>query len=501
MIHQIRCREILEVTGPATPIVNRWVFVVVAINLIWVNGPVSAFPTAGFDEFESAANVIIELGSVNGPMPRQIPLSLVGPARISREDPVDPGNGQLEIATEIVMLFLRGVTDFDPTEEGLDLVTIRESSSRESLGVIRQKAVGQDFPADSKFDVFVEITTPFGVLHNKESIKLGAVIHSIPPFHIEYIPSVDQDVALFDMIGTQVGSIRHPSHFVGEKPSFSVAPRGGSGLDQGDIFELKELMPPDPISHANLGLVAGDDIDALAYGIDFITPLSGLRFSVDPDAVGVAGSAVNTEASKVRNEAHGDEFSVFPLLPTGGSNRQEIDENGDTAPDFPLLISDDVDALTEPPTSFVDIDDDGTPNFPVYFSLAPGSPSLMSLSVSAADILMSVNGGPPRRFIKEADLGLMPDDDVDAFCFNDLTNTVVFSLAPGSPTLMGMRGPADLFGGMATPIAAPPPVFVPAAKLGLLLDDNLNALKCTVEGFYADGIFTEDFETGDTSKW
>ena len=143
------------------------------------------------------------------------------------------------------------------------------------------------------------------------------------------------------------------------------------------------------IPAANLGLIAADDVDALSYGIDFLAlPVKDIRFSVDPAAVGVPKSAVNVEAGKVPNEAHGDEFRPVPPPPAifGGTNLQVLDESGDTGNPFPLLISDDVDSLTEPPTSFVDVDSDGIPDSAVSFSLTPGSPSLTAIGAGPADI-------------------------------------------------------------------------------------------------------------------
>ena len=53
---------------------------------------------------------------------------------------------------------------------------------------------------------------------------------------------------------------------------------------------------------------------------------------------GGPGSAVNLEATKTPNEAHGDEY--WTSLGNLFSNAQELDEDGDTAPPVPLQISD-----------------------------------------------------------------------------------------------------------------------------------------------------------------
>jgi hypothetical protein len=112
----------------------------------------------------------------------------------------------------------------------------------------------------------------------------------------------------------------------------------------------------------------------------------------------------------------------------------------------------------------------------------------------ASDILLSLGGGPPFVFLPESALGLGtfgPGDDVDAFCL-DLTTlppTVLYSLAPGSPSLVATgTNASDLFlvPAAGPPIPPPVPPAVPSAALGLLFTDNLNALKCT-QHLEADG--------------
>lgn len=433
--------------------------------------PAAAYPSAGTDAFDSSALITLDLSLIGGPT---LTVTVAGPTIVERSKPYNPGDGRMTIDTEIVSLHLTGMTALGP-------VVVRESSFRESTGQVTQQTPGEDFPADSFFDVFVEIDTPLGTFLNKDPILLQAVIDSLPPFQKEYTPPPFIGVPLYTTNGRQVGVITHASHYVGQKPSFSVAPGGPSGLDAAEIFDLPTAprIPP-----ASLGLTTKDDLDGLSYGLDYIDPDANnmdLRFSVDDASVGVSGSAVDTEASKVPNEAHGDEFAVMPLLPFGGSNVQILDETGDTAPPFPLLISDDLDALTEPPASFVDPDGDGVPDFPVYFSLSTGSPSLGTILATPADILMSVGGGAPSVVFAAGALGLTSADDVDAFCLDLSTSTVLYSLAPGSPSLViAGAGPADLFLviGAGPPIATPF-AYVPAFILGLDAKDNLNALKCT----------------------
>jgi uncharacterized protein (TIGR03437 family) len=307
-------------------------------------------------------------------------------------------------------------------------------------------------------------------------IRLMAMIDAIPPFGSQYMPEgTFPGVDLVDESGQVVGFLSHIGHFVGQHPTYSVAPDGPSSYDPADLFG----RPTAPrIRASDLGLAAGDDVDGVSYGIDqLFPPLIDVRFSVDENSVGRVGSAVRREAEKSPKQAHGDEFRVTPFAQAGGgSNVQELDEDGDTAPPFPLQISDDVDSLTEQPPEFADGDGDGVPERDVYFTLSAGSPSLATLSAAPSDILVTTSGGPPTVFVAHSELGLTPDDDIDAFCLDSNNKTLLYSLAPGSASLAGQSA-ADTFLAANLPVATPLRWFQ-SSHLGLEASDNVNALKC-----------------------
>ena len=334
----------------------------------------SAYPGAGRDDFPSSAIVTLEF--MDG---QKLNLNAVGPTSIERSAPFDAGNGLETIATEITQMNLRSDSALGPVE-------IRESGSRQSIGQIQQKTAGVDFPANSFFDVFVEVIvqTPLGriVLHNEDPIRLVAMIDDIPPFHAAYMPEGTFDsVDLLDQSGAKFATIEHTIHFVGQKPSFSVAPGGPSALDPADIFDVPrsaDRLQAD--TGLGLSFPGSDNVDALSYGNDFIDDFVEFKFSVDESSQGAVGSAVRCQAEQNPPEAHGDEFWVS--LANLGSNALEIDEDGSVpptcgkAPPFRLQVSDDVDAITEPPLPFPDPDGNGVPDRPVYVSLEMGSPSL-----------------------------------------------------------------------------------------------------------------------------
>ncbi len=429
----------------------------------------AAYPPAGVDAFDSVGQFRVSSSRFGIP---DTPVTLTGPTQIRRGDPYDPGDGRLQIDTQIEQMALGGTTAI-----GNVLVKVIPPSP----GMIKQKQAGVDFPADSRFQIRVEvqIASTLGTIRlfsdPATPITLMAMIDAIPPFGSQYMPDETfAGVDLLDESGQVVGALSHIGHLVGQHPTFSVAPAGSSGLDPADLLGRPTAAR---VRAGSLSLGSGDDVDALSYGLDFLyPPLMDVRLSVDANSRGRLGSAVRREADKSPNEAHGDEFRVTPFPQSGGgSNVQVLDESGDTAPPFPLLISDDVDALTEQPPEFADGDGNGTPDRPVYFSLAAGSPSLAAGSFSPADILVS-SGGPPTVFISHSELGLMPTDDIDAVCLTSSSRSILYSLAPGSPSLAG-HSAADTFLALILPVASPSVHFT-AGNLGLDPGDNLNAMKC-----------------------
>ncbi|UCE28552.1 MAG: hypothetical protein JSV85_04520 [Candidatus Bathyarchaeota archaeon] len=115
------------------------------------------------------------------------------------------GDDRLKIDTEIMYMNLVGTGDL------LGPVTIAESPSKASSGAIQQQVVGEDFPADSFFDVFIEIETtlpyPLSTLHNDDPHHLSAVILGVPPLGTSYTTPLSVDKPLKDELGNIVGYI------------------------------------------------------------------------------------------------------------------------------------------------------------------------------------------------------------------------------------------------------------------------------------------------------
>jgi hypothetical protein len=141
------------------------------------------YPPAGEDRFErTVATVEIE---VTLPGVGALPVALAGletvemegPMLVLRSDPRDSdGDDLVDIETEIVQLQLTGTSSFGPIE-------VRQSPDRRSMGIVEQQTPGQDFPADSFFDVFLEVEIlDIGLVgYNSEPIRMEAELSDLPP--------------------------------------------------------------------------------------------------------------------------------------------------------------------------------------------------------------------------------------------------------------------------------------------------------------------------------
>ncbi len=517
------------------------------------------------------------------------------------------------------------IRDMNLTGNGFTILAGQNliASGLRSLGEIEARQVGADSPANSFFNLYLEILVPAFAggpmtLTNQTPLTVEIQgIMSLPPMGGEYLHSfkIRGKIPLFDTAGCFAGWIEEGNHGLGATGGFPPLPRaqlewpvvfsvdvGAEGLLQpdpchpwpNDVFSLGtaggygyategELFqasgfnlpmgtpdntnvdiisaslgigpvpgggppftgpfnppaaaPPPPGGAGTLGLAPGDNINAVSFGWD---GGDTLLFSVDPNAMGVAGSAVNFEAvvspfsgmcvnggggppsasigGDPGQEAAGDIFIstqvIFPPWGAGppiggmtpapfGSNILGWDElnlglqGADTTCSALGSFEDDLDALEEDTASAVDPNQNGVIEMGegyIYFSVDLGSPS-----AAAEDVMVSVQGPPPGAgfvvYAAAPAIGLQAGDDIDALCVSDrsgpvggpdgiwnLFDTMLFSLAAGSPTLAAIgASPGDVF--VVTFTIPVPTVLVTAAQLGLQSiaagysqDDELNAL-------------------------
>lgn len=229
-----------------------------------------------------------------------------------------------------------------------------------------------------------------------------------------------------------------PGHAAPPVPFFSIDKASPSvGLvSPADILAPGPVGGPPvvAVSLFALGLTIDDELDALAFVPSFYG--SDPHFSVDRLSVGLPGGPlppdVSTEAAA--GQAAGDVFSTSFASP--GINTLAINQDalGLIPPTFPGVVTpagtaiDNVDALEYAPAGFIPL-----PGVTV-FSLAAGSPTLTAIVAGPQDILVWTGTGPPAVLMPGAALGLVPGDDLDALAF--VAGGPFFSLAPGSPSLV-----------------------------------------------------------------
>jgi hypothetical protein len=242
-----------------------------------------------------------------------------------------------------------------------------------------------------------------------------------------------------------------------------------------------------------------------------------ILFSVDRETVGVAtpnpnlaalGVPYNVFDQAARGQAAGDQFMSTALFTraegltstTFAFNntlvRNNFNEGGTDFAAEPFTSAAAV-AVDDPEDCVDATMFSGVDGTPLYYSAGSASPSLGSLPVymapSGAHVYFTPMAyGEPVLFASFVDLGLQEEDDIDALLVFDTNanavfdgaDQVLFSLTPGSPSLLSIPdasvtgAAADVF------VAAPgeaPAVFASAGDLGLGdALDNVNALDYTL---------------------
>ena len=515
--------------------------------------PCEQFPLLGSDNSQSLGVVVIEI-----PPPLNIidTIFVTGPTIIQRSDPmVDPVTGDHFIETEIVEMQLQG------TGQRLGHIVIQQSFNMPSLGEIRDVNPDPyyDFPAESYFEVFIEVFTELPVapvLHNEIPLRISTVIDCIPPYGNPYEHELETGgIPLVDPTGVTVAFILQAAHKL-ENPLFSVVPAGnldltalgpftfpgraffGGGIVEPEVPNLG-WPPIGRIAPPLLGLdLAGgiDNLNALSFGNDQVEQdpfdIVSLSFSVDNASAGIAGTSVDFEVV-VGTDYGAPDLPAPPehiadvfYSPLTGMNFLLLDEKDPTCNVFNMTVTnsvptasnctqpgnppgwpggpnpEDTDALEFSNIFFVgkDTDFDGDLdllNGNVFFSIDPNSASV-GITVpdfrpgtpdgvaTPDDILMAPPPGGLFGVYASGilDIGLLPGDDLDALCLFDAdsigfldpgTDIALFSLAPGSPSLGG--SPADIF---YTDFTGSFSLTIPAALLGLLSGDNVDAMDCQI---------------------
>jgi len=188
--------------------------------------PCEGFPAAGEDVMQTELSHRVRLFGL-GPNGGDLicDADMIGPTTVDRSDPyIDPDTGLCCIDTEIVAMRLEGN---DPI---CGPVIITPCPDRPSTGQICAKSTDAAFPANSFFDVYMQIEIPnLGiVLKNCAPVRMECMIDQIPPFNCFYQLRLS-DVPLY-----------RPEHCA-QLPNADIQPVGQ--------IEAAAHVPRDPCDH------------------------------------------------------------------------------------------------------------------------------------------------------------------------------------------------------------------------------------------------------------
>lgn len=165
-------------------------------------------PPRGRDCFDSWITLEITLNPPVVPFACSETLMLPGPVKMLRGDPFDPGDGRDVIDTIFACGILRGPSAC----LGGTNVTVHPSRTLTSSGRIQSIAPSENFPADSFFDVFMEMETVAGQFHTNASTHMTTTINAVPPGPGEIYYGPGTVIPLFDSANNLIGSIKEISH-------------------------------------------------------------------------------------------------------------------------------------------------------------------------------------------------------------------------------------------------------------------------------------------------
>lgn len=273
----------------------------------------------------------------------------------------------------------------------------------------------------------------------------------------------------------------------------SSAACGSAGLDlcspAADVFANFPAATPATLSgSAALNLLPGDVVTSFSFGREHAWPASRIRFSVGNGSAGIAGVPPDV-ASEALAADHAADIFDGGTVSHPMANARLVDGNGLPAMAAPAS------GLAEPGDELRDFascspSSANLVGSAVYFSLAPGSPTLAALSATSADLLSTqfLTAAPVIVATTAATLGLVAGDVIDALMADPVGPyfgaPIVLSLADGSPSLATIPASgADLL------YAPGPGVLISAAALGLGAGDDIDGLDISND---ADGDLVAD---------
>ncbi len=400
-------------------------------------------------------------------------LDLTGSLVWMRSAPQAPEASNCRIAIEVVGL--RAVGEASP----FGAIRVTHDPARSAAGELQSAGTPCVFPVSGFVDLALRIEVenfPVDLVTETEVRVTVPSLAALPPLFESWIAT--GPMALRNADDPSVPSFASISDALRLSfPHTLTAVAGDDALLQGVGSD-----PPPAIPAVRLSLLDEDVIDALSFGLETID---------DPSVTRIAFSKAMAQA----------EEPVFISAFTDGHERLiEPAELG--------LTGSGVAALDLSSPTGVDSDSNTLPERPVFFSLAPGSPTLAGMGAVAADILVfDPTLGLGIFAFADTDLGLTLNDDIDALClmkaglpipflrhgvsdvaaqFDGVRNSqhdwALYSLAPGSPSLaLFQASPSDIFitnFSRRVGSNAGSTVYVDRSALGLGAQDDIDAMSC-----------------------
>ena len=201
----------------------------------------------GIDTFES--NVEIRLAGflrINRlATPR---FSLRGKAKVERAASTSPEIARFQALMTLKEMNLVGRVlgakiklSLSPTQESKGIVEGR--ADPRSLDPTQPDPTGT---LKSRFDVYVEITTPQGTMYNKEPLSMKAKLRSVPPGWAKYkqsIPSTTLFDKAMDALTADIVNATLTVKLVSSKPLPTVAPVDSKPLPAGEAIGTSPIEP------------------------------------------------------------------------------------------------------------------------------------------------------------------------------------------------------------------------------------------------------------------
>ena len=187
--------------------------------------PNAAVPVVGCDQEESRATHKFTLTNESLPPPLpglELTCTMTGPTQIAKSAVGDSdADGLNDVLTELTFMKLTGICE----PGNIPVIMTAGPPLQPSFGLVEEKvdpvaAPGSDglltFPADSFFDVFIEIDTgePLGVLHNNVAARMQCQIQppGFPPIECDYELKVPPNIDMFNVDEKKIGELTEATH-------------------------------------------------------------------------------------------------------------------------------------------------------------------------------------------------------------------------------------------------------------------------------------------------